>query len=113
MGDTTIKKIDARYSPAGTMGQKHLASGIGVAMRLWEEEPTTETKAPTERAYETVGFVISGKAELESEGQVIALEPGDSWVVPKGARHVYRILEPLTAIEATHPPAHLHDRDEA
>jgi len=31
--------------------------------------------------------------------------------VPKGAGHSYRILEPFTAVEATHPPAEVHDRD--
>jgi hypothetical protein len=25
--------------------------------------------------------------------------------------HTYKILEPFTAIEATHPPAEIHDRD--
>jgi hypothetical protein len=27
-------------------------------------------------------------------------------------RHTYKILEPFTAIEATHPPASVHGRDE-
>jgi hypothetical protein len=31
--------------------------------------------------------------------------------VPAGARHSYRILEPLTAVEATAPPAQVHGRD--
>jgi len=64
------------------------------------------------RDYETVGFVISGKAELEIEGQTVILEKGDSWVVPKGAKHTYKIIESFTAIEATSPPAHAHGRDE-
>jgi mannose-6-phosphate isomerase-like protein (cupin superfamily) len=41
----------------------------------------------------------------------VRLEPGDSWLVPAGARHCYRIMEPLTAIEATAPPAQVHGRD--
>jgi quercetin dioxygenase-like cupin family protein len=45
-------------------------------------------------------------------GQKILLEPGDSWIVPRGASHNYRILEPFTAVEATHPPAVIHGRDE-
>jgi quercetin dioxygenase-like cupin family protein len=49
---------------------------------------------------------------LLEEEQKIVLEPGDSWLVPKGARHTYAILEPFTAIEATYPPAHVHGRDE-
>jgi len=42
---------------------------------------------------------------------MVLLEPGDCWVVPRHARHTYKILEPFTAIEATHPPAEIHDRD--
>ena len=35
MADKTIKKIDSSHSPHGEMGQKYLASGVSVAMRLW------------------------------------------------------------------------------
>ena len=94
------------------MGQKYLASGTSVAMRLWEDAQPNPNKQPIAREYETVGFVIKGRAELHLEGQVVLLEPGNSWVVPKGSRHSYNILESFTAVEATHPPAHAHDRDE-
>ena len=63
------------------------------------------------RDYETVGYVISGRAELTVERQTIRLEPGDSWVVPAGAEHSYRIIETFTAVEATAPPAQVHGRD--
>ena len=56
--------------------------------------------------------MIGGKAELELEGQMVRLEPGDSWLVPKGAEHRYRILERFTAVEATSPPSQVHGRDE-
>lgn len=112
MPDTTVKKINSNYSPHGDMGQKYLASGVHVAMRLWEGEEPGEPKEESAREYETVGFVLRGRAELHIEGQKILLEPGDSWVVPKGARHTYRILEAFTAVEATSPPAHAHARDE-
>jgi mannose-6-phosphate isomerase-like protein (cupin superfamily) len=55
--------------------------------------------------------VISGRAELHIEGQMVKLEPGDSWAVPKGAEHTYKILEPFTAVEATSPPYQVHGRD--
>lgn len=114
MADTTVTKIDSAHSPHGAMGQKYLASGKSVSMRLWENEPPTEDgeKEPTARDYETVGYVISGKAELHVEGQTVLLEQGNSWVVPKGSRHAYKILEPFTAVEATAPPAQVHQRDE-
>ena len=111
MTDTTVKKIDSAHSPIGEMGQKYLASGKRVSMRLWEKLPDETVKEPTVRDYETVGYVISGRAELEVEGQVVSLEPGSSWLVPPGAQHRYTIIEPFTAVEATTPPAQAHGRD--
>ncbi len=113
MADTSVTKVNSRFSPTGQMGQKYLASGIHLSMRLWEDEPPSEMKPPTARDYETVGFVVRGRAELHLENnQVVLLEPGDSWAVPKGAPHTYKILEPFTAVEATSPPAQVHGRDE-
>ncbi|HAZ45094.1 MAG TPA: cupin domain-containing protein [Cyanobacteria bacterium UBA11369] len=112
MPDTSVKKVDSAYSPKGEMGQKYLASGKSLSMRLWEDEQPGEGKPPTQREYETVGYVIKGRAELHIENQMVLLEPGSSWVVPKGASHTYKILEPFTAVEATSPPAQVHGRDE-
>lgn len=113
MSDTTVTKVDSAHSPHGELGQKYLASGKTVAMRLWEETPRGDPKPTASREYETVGYVISGRAELHLEhGQMVTLEPGNSWVVPVGASHTYKILEPFTAVEATSPPAQVHGRDE-
>ena len=112
MSDTTIIKVDSAHSPHGPDGQKYLASGKTVSMRLWENEEPAQPKAPVRREYETVGYVISGRAELHLEGQMVLLEAGNSWVVPEGAEHSYVILEPFTAVEATHPPSQVHGRDE-
>lgn len=112
MGDTSVMKVASTHSPRGAMGQKYLATGVRLSMRLWEREPPGEAKEPTVRDYETVGFVIEGRAELHLEGQKLLLEPGDSWTVPRGASHTYKILEPFTAVEATSPPASVHGRDE-
>lgn len=81
-------------------------------MRLWEDEQPGEPKPQTRRDYETIGYVIKGRAELHLEGQTVLLEAGDSWVVLRGAEHTYRILEPFSAVEATCPPAEFHGRDE-
>jgi quercetin dioxygenase-like cupin family protein len=108
--DASVKKVSSNTSPRGEMGQTYLTSGKRVSMRLWQNERPQATPV-TERDYETVGYMISGRAELDLEGQTIRLEPGDSWLVPAGARHAYRILEPLTAVEATAPPAQVRGRD--
>lgn len=113
MKDTTVMKVSSAASPVGAMGQVYLASGKRVSMRLWRDEPPTDGAETTvNREYETVGYVISGRAELTLEGQTLRLESGDSWLVPADAEHSYRILEAFTAVEATAPPAQVHGRDE-
>ena len=111
MPDTTIKKVEAGTSPQGEMGQRYLVAGKRVSMRLWVQEPGRKLKAPTTREYETVGYVISGSARLDLEGQTLNLKAGDSWLVPAGAMHQYTIIELFTAVEATSPPAEVHGRD--
>jgi quercetin dioxygenase-like cupin family protein len=112
MTDTTIQKVSSGNSPTGEMGQVYLVSGKRVSMRLWRDEPPQDHKSSARRDYETVGYVIAGRAELTLEGQTLKLEPGDSWLVPAGSEHSYRILESFTAVEATAPPAQVHGRDE-
>jgi quercetin dioxygenase-like cupin family protein len=111
MADTSVTKVDGERSPVGRMGQRYLASGVRLSMRLWlDVEPGA--KEPVRRDYETVGYVLKGRAELVLEGQTVRLEPGDSWVVPHGAEHSYRVIETFSAVEATSPPAEVHGRDE-
>lgn len=85
-------------------GAKHLAAGHHVSLRLWENEQPGEPKPLSNKPYETVGYVLKGRAELHLEGNVTPLEPGASYLVPQGASHTYKILETFTAIEATSPP---------
>jgi quercetin dioxygenase-like cupin family protein len=112
MTDTAAKKVSSAHAPKGEQGEIHLASGKGVSMRLWRDEEPTDNKPSHRHDYEVVGYVVSGRAELEIEGQTIELEPGDSWVVPAGAAHTYRILERFTAVEATAPPVEAHGGEE-
>jgi quercetin dioxygenase-like cupin family protein len=109
--DTTVKKVSAAHSPKGEMGQTYLVSGKHVSMRLWQSEPEGSEKRPSQRDYETVGYVLGGRAELHLAGQKVLLEKGDSWLVPAGAEHSYTILERFSAVEATAPPAQVHGRD--
>ena len=110
--DTTVTKIDSRHSPRGPHGEVYLASGTGIAMRLWQNVDPGDDKPPVRRDYETVGYVIAGRAELHVEGQMVLLEPASSYVVPRGAEHTYKILESFTAVEATTPPYQVHGRED-
>jgi quercetin dioxygenase-like cupin family protein len=95
----------------GAMGQIYLATGKDVALRRWEESPGGFSK-PTTRDYEAVGYLLKGAMELEFDGGTAKLGVGDSWLVPAGAIHRYRVVESIVAIEATSPPARFGDRDQ-
>lgn len=110
--DKNVDKVKDENAPRGEMGQRYLASGESLSMRLWENEEPGEPKPEVRRDYETVGYVLAGRAELRLEGEAVPLGPGDSWTVPKGASHTYDILETFTAVEATSPPAEENSRDE-
>jgi quercetin dioxygenase-like cupin family protein len=113
MADTTVTKVSGAQAPTGEQGEVYLASGKRVSMRMWRDEQPNRNKPPRSHEYEVVGYVISGRAELEIDGQTVRLEPGDSWVVPAGAEHTYRILETFTAVEATAPPARVQGREQS
>ena len=110
MGDKSITKVSSASAPQGTKGQNYLAAGVHLSMRLWKGKNPGEPQPVSARDYETAGFVLDGKAELQLEGQTVLLEKGDSWIVPKGSQHTYKVLEAFTAVEATSPPAEVHDR---
>jgi mannose-6-phosphate isomerase-like protein (cupin superfamily) len=114
MHDRSVTKVDSRFAPVGAMGQRYLASGVHLSMRIWTDELPASTSPATHsrRGYETVGYVLKGHATLEIEGQTVDLQPGDSYVIPQGSLHKYTVLEPFSAIEATAPPAFVHGRDE-
>jgi quercetin dioxygenase-like cupin family protein len=100
----SVSNVNAASAIPGADGAKHLAAGHHVALRLWENEEPGEPKPLSNRPYETVGYVLKGRAELHLEGKVTPLEPGASYLVPQGASHTYKILETFSAIEATSPP---------
>ena len=112
MTDNSVKKIDSSASPSGEMGQAYLVSGTAVALRRWTESAGVEGD-PHTRPYETVGYVVSGKVEVHVGDDVVTCGAGDSYLVPEGATRHYNVLEDLTAVEATSPPARVDDRDDA
>ena len=38
MPDKSITKVSSEYAPKGRFGQRYLASGIHISMRLWERD---------------------------------------------------------------------------
>lgn len=100
----STKKVSLDRALEGADGQQFLSAGERVALRHWAEEPKSD-KPMHKNEYETVGFVLSGRARLHVGTDVVELEAGDSWCVPAGMDHSYSILESFEAVEATSPPA--------
>ena len=64
-------EVGAATAPRGPMGQKYLASGIRLSMRIWEREsPDTQPKAETTANYETAGYVIAGRPNYISKARL-------------------------------------------
>ena len=101
MAAPTVPAADA---PTGGAGQKLLAAGQKVALRMWDEGPT---RGKTDHAndYETVGYALEGEATVTVNGAETKLTPGVSWLVPAGAKHHYAVQGSFKAVEATSPPA--------
>src|SRR3981081_747784 len=97
MRDSTIKKVSEKTAPKGAMGKTYLVTGKHRARRWGKKEAPRADDPPSRRDYETVGYVIAGRAELNLEGQTIHLAPGDSWLLPAHADTRYPIIEPVTA----------------
>lgn len=118
--DSTIMKVIEETAPVGPSGEKYLASGRHVGMRLWRLQPHIGEMPTHTRDYEVVGYVISGRASLflggsagssDSRGSELKLEAGMSYCVPRGTPHRWHIEAPLVAIEGTSPVCFVHDRD--
>ena len=102
-------KLSMSDTQHGENGQHHLIRGERGSLRLWHNEQPDRSAASDgemhQHEYETLGYIISGRAELSVNDQKITLEAGDSYCVPSGAPHMFRILETLTAVESTAPSA--------
>lgn len=93
--------------PEGEDVKEILATGENVGLRIWRNEEPGADKETHSSPYETVGYVLKGRAELHLNDEVIGLKEGDSYLVPKDIPHTYKIIETFSAVEATSPPAHL------
>ncbi|MGN8224601.1 cupin domain-containing protein [Gracilimonas sp. BCB1] len=103
---TAEEVAEGKLNEAGDV-KEILASGEDVGLRVWRDEEPGADKELHTNSYETVGYVLKGKAELHLNDKVIELTEGNSYLVPKEAEHTYKIIETFTAVEATSPPAHL------
>jgi quercetin dioxygenase-like cupin family protein len=63
-----------------------------------------QTVGAHDHPHEQAGYCVEGRFELTLEGVSTVIEPDDSYVIPGGARHSYRVLEDARAVEVFSPP---------
>jgi quercetin dioxygenase-like cupin family protein len=89
----------------GRNGERLMARGRRVALRRWERDPAGERSIPPDERNEHVAYVESGVLIVTiADDPPAELHPGDSFVVPVGARHRFEVLAPATVIEAVCRP---------
>jgi hypothetical protein len=74
MADKSITKVSSAYAPKGPAGQRYLAAGLELSMRLWENEDPVEDKTETVREYKSIGFV-SKDATAQREKTKVSKRP--------------------------------------
>ena len=105
MSQHVVQSSDAR---TGDRGERLLARGEQVALRVWEHEPAGETAPEHANPYEYVAYVTAGAMRVRIGGaEAVEVGAGDSYVVPADTPYAFEILDRATVVEAVAPPGAL------
>lgn len=88
----------------GDRGERFLARGEQVALRVWEHEPAGEVAPEHANEYEYVAYVTDGLVRVRiGDAEPVEVGVGDSYVVPAGTPYAFEIVERATVVEAVAP----------
>lgn len=105
MSQHTVLSADAT---SGDRGERLLAAGGQVALRVWEHEPAGETSSEHANEYEYVAYVTDGLMRVRiGDDEPVEIGVGDSYVVPAGTTYAFEIVERATVVEAVSPASAL------
>jgi quercetin dioxygenase-like cupin family protein len=89
---------------SGQDGERLMARGRRVELRLWERDPAGEAATPPDPAHDHIAYVQEGALIVSiADGPPVELHAGDSYVVPAGERCRFEVLEPAKVVEAIGP----------
>ena len=91
--ERTFKEVDFLV---GATGERTMVT----LMTFKEGQEVGTHRHPHEQA----GYCIHGRFVLTIDGVSTVIEPDDSYVIPGGASHSYRVLEDALAVEVFSPP---------
>lgn len=99
---TVVKRAEARRREFQGVRLDSLAVG-GTSMVTKMNYVVGNVAAEHTHPQEQCGYVISGKYLMTVEGREFLLEPGDSYAVPGGAPHSFRVLEAGEVVDVFTP----------
>ena len=107
--DSRDAHVVARHeAQTGARGERLLARGRHVALRLWERQPGGETAPAHANPHEYVAYVQSRTLGLRIGGHpAVEVDAGGPYVVPGETAYGVVVLETATVLEAFAPPDHL------
>jgi quercetin dioxygenase-like cupin family protein len=96
--------VTSADAATGPRGERLLAHGDAVALRVWEHEPAGEQAPEHANDYEYVAYVASGamRVTIGDDGPA-EVGAGDSYVVPANTPYSFEILETARVVEAVSP----------
>ena len=96
-----VTRADATTGPRG---EKLMAHGDTLALRVWEREPEGEQSPEHANAYEYVAYVAEGALRVRiGDDEPAEVRAGDSYVVPAETPYAFEVLEAATVVEAVSP----------
>ena len=86
-------------------GVDHFVGATGermmVTLMLFKQNQNVGTHS---HPHEQAGYCIKGKFVITIDGDSTEIGPDDSYVIPGGVSHSYRMLEDALAVEMFSPP---------
>jgi uncharacterized protein len=79
---------------SGEIASTPLADGSTLETGVWSCSPGTVTDVETDETF----VVLSGRAEIECDGETFEIGPGDVCVLPAGAETKWTVYETLTKV---------------
>jgi quercetin dioxygenase-like cupin family protein len=100
-----VKQADATTGPRG---ERLLAHGDTLALRVWDHEPAGEQSPEHSNDYEYVAYVTDGSLRVRiGDDDAQEVGAGDSYVVPANTPYTFEVLQAATVVEAVSPPSAL------